>query len=314
MRDDTFSWRLTYTGVSLKRASELRPSEAEMVRLQGSVTARVLPVWNGRHFFQTELPDPLFISAADAEPHLDDPEDLVFLGLAGDQPWFALPLFGENAPSSLTAQGVFEALHPRVGALPADQAALLAYARGMVLWHANHRHCGRCGAPAASKDGGHIRKCTNTECGHRMFPRTDPAVITLVVHPDGDKILLGRQSRWPDGMYSVVAGFVEPGESLEECVRREIKEETGIDTTDIEYVASQPWPFPSSIMLGFTARALTTEFNPDDDELDDIQWVHRDALAGYGEMGDDSPGPKLPNSYSIARMLIERWRAQNGQG
>jgi len=112
-------------------------------------------------------------------------------------------------------------------------------------------------------------------------------------------------------MYSVVAGFVEPGESLEECVQREIREETGVETTDIRYVASQPWPFPSSLMLGFTARALSTGFHPGDDELDDIRWVSREELSTYGEMGDDTTGPKLPNTFSIARMLLERWRAED---
>lgn len=310
MSTNTFSWRLTYTGVSLDRAAELRPSPDHIEKFQSFDDVRVLPVWNGNHFFCRSGTDKHWVSKEEADQLGDADANLIFLGHDNGTVWFALPLSGEFAPASLLASGQFEPLHPRVGSLPADQAALLSYARGMALWHLNHLHCGRCGAPTASRDGGHVRTCKNADCGHRSFPRTDPAVITLVVHPDGDKCLLGRQSRWPEGMYSVVAGFVEPGESLEECVQREIKEETGIETTDVQYIASQPWPFPSSLMLGFTARALNTEFNPDDDELDDIRWVTREELSTYGEMGDDSDGPKLPNSFSIARMLVERWRAE----
>lgn len=306
-------WRLTYTGVKLERSAALRPSAESLDALLISAEARVLPVWKGQHLFSSDKPDALWISGSDSQSVSGASFDPIFLGVSGDTPWFALPLDGEDLPAFLKEKGIFEMLHPRVGLLDADQAALLAYARGMVLWHLNHLHCGRCGEITKSADGGHIRRCSRDSCGHRMFPRTDPAVITLVVHPDGDKILLGRQGRWPEGMYSVVAGFVEPGESLEECVVREIKEETGIKTNNVRYVASQPWPFPSSIMLGFTADAVTTKFNPDDDELDDIQWVSRDDLSGYGEMGDDTPGPKLPNSYSIARMLIERWRKAEHQ-
>ena len=301
-------WRLTYTGVKLERSAALRPSAESVDALLTSEGARVLPVWNGQHLFSADKPDALWISGSDAQSVSRASFDPIFLGVSGETPWFALPVNGEDLPGPLKDKGIFETLHPRVSLLDADQAALLAYARGMVLWHLNHLHCGRCGEITGSIDGGHIRQCTSKSCGHRMFPRTDPAVITLVVHPDRNKILLGRQGRWPEGMYSVVAGFVEPGESLEECVMREIKEETGIETDNVQYIASQPWPFPSSIMLGFTADAVTTAFNPDDDELDDIQWVGRDDLSGYGEMGDETPGPKLPNRYSIARMLIERWR------
>ncbi|NKB44230.1 MAG: NAD(+) diphosphatase [Alphaproteobacteria bacterium] len=304
------SWRLTYTGVALDRAAAVRPVQADVEALHDHALARVLPVWNGNHLFEHDGVEAKALTVADAISLRAASGDLIFLGLSGDAPWFALAIHTEEEPADVQLSGVFEPLHPRVGRLDADQAAMLAYARGMVLWHANHLHCGRCGAPTESQDGGHIRTCTDEACGYRAFPRTDAAVITLVEHPDGEHCLLGRQSRWPDGMYSVVAGFVEPGESLEECVAREVKEETGIIVTDVRYQASQPWPFPSSLMLGFTAKASTTGFKPDDDELDDIRWVSREALDSYSEMGDDKPGPKLPNRHSIARMLIDNWRAE----
>lgn len=310
MTDSPSSWRLTYTGVNLDRAASVRPVESDVERLRVSEAARVLPVWNGNHLFEVDGHGAQFISSHEAV-HLGGSDlDFIFLGMSGDTPWFALSIVGEEAPDHPQINGVFEPLHPRVGALDADQAAMMAYARGMVLWHANHLHCGRCGAPTDSREGGHIRRCSDEDCGYRAFPRTDAAIITLVEHPDGQRCLLGRQSRWPEGMYSVVAGFVEPGESLEECVIREVKEETGVIVTDVVYQASQPWPFPSSLMLGFNAKATTTEFKPDDDELDDIKWVTREDLESYGEMGDDTPDPKLPNRHSISRMLIENWRVQ----
>lgn len=308
MTESTLTWRLTYTGAPIDRAGFMRTSMERLGELKRQTAARILPVWNGNHLFDPDSGEACALSFAMIEEVMENDCDVIFLGLADDTPWFALSLSGETAPEPMAQHGVFEPLHPRVGALEADQAAVLAYARGMVLWHLNHLYCGRCGAPAEAQDGGHIRQCSNPSCNYRAFPRTDAAVITLVEHPDGEHCLLGRQSRWPEGMYSVVAGFVEPGESLEECVAREVKEETGIIVTDVTYHASQPWPFPSSLMLGFSAKAITTEFKPDDDELIDIQWVNRAALDSYGEMGDDTSGPKLPNRHSIARMLIETWR------
>jgi NAD+ diphosphatase len=310
MTNSNSPWRLTYTGVNLDRAASIRPVESDVERLRVSEAARVLPIWNGNHLFDIHEGGARFISSGEAALLGGSVLDFIFLGLANQTPWFALRVYGEEAPDHPEINGVFESLHPRVGSLDADQAAMLAYARGMVLWHANHLHCGRCGAPTESRDGGHIRRCSDLDCGYRAFPRTDAAVITLVEHPDGQRCLLGRQGGWPDGMYSVVAGFVEPGESLEECVIREVKEETGVVVTDVVYQASQPWPFPSSLMLGFNAKATTTDFAPDDDELDDIRWVTREDLASYGEMGDETPGSKLPNRHSIARMLLDNWRIQ----
>src|SRR5690606_4413961 len=172
-------------------------------------------------------------------------------------------------------------------------AGLLAYARAMILWRQRHRHCGSCGAATRSESAGHVMKCTNPDCGAEQFPRLDPAVIVLVT--DGERALLGRQASWPAGRYSTVAGFVEPGESLEDAVAREVREETGVEVDAVDYHSSQPWPFPSSLMLGFTAHASRTDILRVDDELEDVRWWTRAEIAG-GAVG-------LPFTHSISFRL-----------
>ncbi len=167
----------------------------------------------------------------------------------------------------------FEDLRLVASLLPADEAGLLGYARAMVTWRRRHRYCGTCGAKTVPAKGGHVLVCTNPACRHEQFPRIDPAIIVLV--SDAERALLGRQAAWPAGRYSTIAGFVEPGESLEDAVAREVLEETGVTVDRIEYHSSQPWPFPSSLMLGFTARALTREIRLEDKELEDARWFTR---------------------------------------
>jgi NAD+ diphosphatase len=173
-------------------------------------------------------------------------------------------------------------------------------------WHARHHFCGVCGYPTQSAEAGHVRRCTNPTCGASHFPRTDPAVIMLV-HDGGDRVILGRQAQWPPGMHSVLAGFVEPGENLEEAVTREVAEEVGIAVTDVRYQSSQPWPFPASIMLGFTARALATDLQLSDDELETARWYTRAELRASPE----SESFRLPRRDSIARRLVEDWLADD---
>ena len=194
-------------------------------------------------------------------------------------------------------------LRESVQIVPGADAALIAYARGLTYWHGRHRFCGACGAPAEAREAGHHRRCTNEDCGAVHFPRTDTAVITLV--HDGDDCLLCRQSRWPPGMHSTLAGFLEPGESLEECVAREIREESGIVVGDVRYHSSQPWPFPGTIMVGFMARALTREIEVDETELEYAHWYRRSDLIGR----PDTDTFRLPGDYSISRRLIEDWLA-----
>ena len=237
--------------------------------------------------------------------------ELVFLGMENDLPLFAADYSHLESDDVDILLGSGLADLRRHGPLLDDRdAALLAYARGMLHWHRNHQYCGRCGAPTVSRKGGHLRVCSNSECRHATFPRTDPAIIVLVEHPRDDggppRCLLGRTAKFPAGVYSTLAGFVEPGESLEQTVRREVFEESGIRVGPVRYQASQPWPFPSSLMLGFHATATSSAIKRHDDELEDADWFGVEDLRGAGEWGERS-GLCLPRRDSIARFLIQTW-------
>jgi len=232
------------------------------------------------------------------------PEDAVWLGELGGVPYGALAL-GPGAPDP---GALFEDLR-RIGALlDAEDAALLAYARGITEWHRRHPFCAACGRPTVTAEAGHVRRCLGPGCGTLHHPRTDPAVIVLVTHegPRGVACLLGNQVGWAPEVYSTLAGFVEPGESAEDAVRREVGEEAGVRVTDVRYHSSQPWPFPASLMLGFTARALDGRVAPIDDELRDVRWFTREELLE----GERSGAIRLSNPTSIARRLVEDWLAR----
>jgi NAD+ diphosphatase len=191
----------------------------------------------------------------------------------------------------------FEELRPLAPLLEQDDAGLLAYARAMLWWRARHRYCAACGAPATPVRAGHVIRCTNAACGIEVFPRIDPAIIVLVT--DGERALLGRQANWPPGRWSTIAGFVEPGESVEDAVAREVAEETSVRITSARYHSSQPWPFPSSLMLGFMATAAPGAIACADAELEDARWFTREQIAA-GEA-------RLPPRTSISHRLISHW-------
>ncbi|MGH7046375.1 MAG: NAD(+) diphosphatase [Stellaceae bacterium] len=255
---------------------------------------------------------PLIGDGGAAEERLGRGE-VVFIGIVEERAHFALDLSPAEAPldmlrspvraaSGIEAGGLrFADLRQLGGRLDRHEAALLALARAMLYWHARHRFCGLCGSPTRSEEAGHMRRCTNPVCNTMHFPRTDPAVIMLVT--EGERALFGRSRHFPPGMYSTLAGFVEPGESLEEAVAREVREETGIVVGTVDYHSSQPWPFPANIMLGFHAEALTTEITVDLGELEDARWVERGWLLAHQD--DDSF--RLPRRDSIARRLVEDW-------
>ncbi|NQV84556.1 MAG: NAD(+) diphosphatase [Rhodospirillales bacterium] len=310
---------LNYSGLTLDRAAALRRDEAWVARHLAHTQTCILPVWQGRNLIHTfeaasRPPEPVVLTGGAAHTLMGEAGTVVILGVEGETAYVAADIsaLDEDAATALAGTGAFEDLR-RIGALMAgDQGALLAYARGMAHWHARHRFCGVCGAPTQSRDAGHMRQCLNADNSHMHFPRTDPAVIMLVAHDNpeghGPACLLGRQKKWIDGMYSTLAGFVDPGESLEEAVAREVLEESTIRITDVRYQASQPWPFPSSLMLGFRAMATTTDITIDRRELEDARWFTPAQIRAFGEWGDEPPSKnRMPRKDSIARHLIDDW-------
>jgi NAD+ diphosphatase len=230
--------------------------------------------------------------------------ELVLLGVdgAGAAVFAADP--GAERAAALAPDAALRGLRDVAAEAAQADAGLLAYATGLLNWHRRHRFCANCGAPTAMGEAGHVRVCP--QCGAEHHPRTDPVVITLV-HDGDERVLLGRQPTWPAGRYSTLAGFVEPGESLEEAVVREIGEEAAVAVADVRYRSSQPWPFPASLMLGFEAAYAGGEAHPHDHELEDVRWVSRAelerAVAGEGPL-------LLPPPLAIARRLIEGWLAR----
>lgn len=259
--------------------------------------ALFVPVWRTQNLIGATagVASTQFIKGFDQLRHID-PAELILLGEFRGQVCFAVEMPADYQPA-LDGAAQFRDLRALAGELPAEEAGLLAYARAMILWRERHRFCGRCGAPNVAAEAGHVLKCSAANCGHSQFPRIDPAVIVLVT--DGERALLGRQAAWPAGRYSTIAGFVEPGESLEDAVVREVLEETGVNIENVEYRSSQPWPFPSSLMIGFTAHAATTEVHLHDAELEDARWLSRDQIA--------AGAVDLPSPVSVSFRLIEDW-------
>ena len=211
-----------------------------------------------------------------------------FLGIAaGGAPLFVVPA---SADAELTG------LREAAAILSQADAGLVAYASALAHWHDTHLYCGVCGEPTEPREAGHVRRCSN---GHVHHPRTDPVVIMLVA--DGDRLLLGRRPPWPPGRYSCLAGFVEPGESLEAAVAREVLEESAVTVGRVEYRLGQPWPFPLSLMLGFEATYASGEARAADSELEDVAWFTRDEIT--------AGTPLLPPRFTIARRLIDGWMA-----
>jgi NAD+ diphosphatase len=226
-----------------------------------------------------------------------DPHAFVLLG------WFkgarcVLLELAESQSFDLPPGTSFEELRPLSPLLSAEEAGLLAYARGLIIWRKRQRFCGVCGFPALPDRAGHVIRCTNQTDPHEFFPRIDPAIIVLIT--DGERALLGRQASWPPGRYSTIAGFVEPGESLEDAVFREVLEETGVVVTNPRYDSSQPWPFPSSLMIGFQAEAEPGSAIQTGDELEDARWFTRAEIRADGL-------PLVPPSHSISYRLISTW-------
>lgn len=240
-------------------------------------------------------PSIAFLGPSDPLVRKASPQDFILLGHHQDAPCVLIDM--PSDPAALPTGTAFEELRPLFGLLSAAEAAILTCARGLVIWRARHLYCGVCGSKTEPHQAGHSLRCTRSTCATEIFPRIDPAVI-VVVH-DGVRALLGRQASWPKGRYSALAGFVEPGESLEDAVVREVAEETGIRVSGAHYFASQPWPFPASIMVGFLAEAPNSAIRLDE-ELEDARWFTPEEIAASG-------ATLLPGPYTIARHLLDAW-------
>ena len=295
-----------YTGSKLDRASHMRDETAWIAAALEDPRSLVAPLWRSRNLMrgvEEGRPEAVFLTAEAAAAVRMAGGPWAFLGLQGDIAVFTVDLSAAEDPLPLLPPGLgsFTDLRAVAGLLPGQDASVLAHARGLMHWRGRHRFCGACGGPCEPRSAGNVMACT--QCNSQHFPRTDPAVIMLV--HNGDRALLGHSTRFPNStMYSTLAGFVEPGESLEEAVAREVREESGILVDRVQYHSSQPWPFPASIMLGYYAHALTEHITIDPAELADARWFTR------AQMRDpDAHGFSLPRADSIARRLIEDWIA-----
>ncbi|MFT4606336.1 MAG: NAD+ diphosphatase [Urechidicola sp.] len=303
----------------LDRASDLRKSPGWLAQQWGHPDCQVMLLHNDKnlmHCDHDQAPVALYHSRQDIKFLTNDTNKVVFLGLNETTPLFAVEIeisieaYFEGQENLKHDEQQFIDVRQLGCLLNAQDAAVLAYARGLLFWNRNSLFCSRCGAPTIQIQGGHAKHCSNDSCGHLTFPRTDPAVIMLIEdysNPDQPRCLLGRNAKFPNRMMSTLAGFVDPSESLEETVVRESFEEAGIRVGEVAYQASQPWPFPSSIMLGFRALATTTDITIDGVEIEEAGWFTVEQLMSFGEWGDDDENYCLPRRDSIARYLIECW-------
>jgi NAD+ diphosphatase len=273
----------TFAGEALDRAGPHRGDAAWLAARLADPATRVVAASAAGVIVAGERPR---MFAVDALP---DGLELVLLGVDGDGHAVFAADPGDELP------GERRGLRDLAPMLSQAEGGMVAHAVGLLNWHRRHRFCANCGAPSEAREAGHVRECP--ACGTQHHPRTDPVVIMLVT--DGDRALLGRQAQWPAGRYSALAGFVEPGESLEEAVAREVREEAGVRVDDVRYRSSQPWPFPTSLMLGFSARWAGGEPAVRDAELEDVGWFTREAIVDGDVL--------LPPPTAIARRLIDEW-------
>jgi NAD+ diphosphatase len=300
-----------FSGNPLDRASARRADAAAIAQMLRDKAAMIAPLWQQKPFFHLarDEADPLSAAYLDWEAverlKLSDPT-VVFLGLKDTTPYFALDASALSEPESngpLAGRGRFIDLRFAAATLLPEDGAILAQAKALIDWHARHGYCANCGKPTALADAGYRRHCAG--CGADHFPRTDPVVIMLAHR--GERALLGRAGRFPPGMFSTLAGFMEPGETVEDAVRREVKEEAGVVVGAVRYIATQPWPFPSSLMIGCLAEAVSEDIAIDGSELAEARWVSRAELTRALEGASDAL--RVPPPFAIAHQLMRAWVA-----
>jgi len=301
--------RLAYTDNALDRAAELRPDSAATAALAADPRARTLVIAGELVCLHKGEPvnNPAFTfaQAAALVSGSDRIREQVFLGRDGQAALFAVAIDSDAATALKSRSDLVVADLRSIatgGLVAPEHLSALAQGKSLLGWHGRHRFCSNCGAPTRVVQAGWRRDCA--ACGAEHFPRTDPVVIMLAIH--GERCLLGRQSRFAKGMWSCLAGFVEPGEAIEDAVRRETLEEAGIVCGRVAYFASQPWPFPMSLMIGFHAQALTTELKVDHSELEDARWFARDEVAAM-ILRRHPDGLTATHPFAIAHHIIRAW-------
>jgi len=301
---------IPFSGNPLDRVSEKRPDAEWVAARRSDPTSFILPMWKLQPFLLGPENARGALEAGFLRPGLAEqlagPDAVsILLGLEGGNAYFALDISAARDPANegpLAGLGHFREMRGASMLLPAKDTAILGQAKALIDWHQRHGFCPRCGAATRVADAGYKRVCT--QCNTEHFPRTDPVVIMLATH--GDACLLGRGKQFPRGFYSALAGFIEPGETIEEAVARELHEEAGVKTKRVRYYATQPWPFPSSLMIGCFAEAENRDIVVDGNELADAKWVERDVVrAVLG--GDQEQGFFVPPSIAIAHHLIKTW-------
>jgi NAD+ diphosphatase len=305
----TYDDPITFSGSPLDRVDQQRRDGEWLSAQLMNPSTRLLPMSRLRAMIDLDVSSEIgWRSPVEALDLLEENRP-VLLGVQDGIAHFVIEADPRKAPRDATwlSRGKFIDVRSIAPSMPGGDASILAQARSMLDWHQRHQFCAVCGQPSRMESAGYMRQCTDDGCKAQHFPRTDPVTIMLVF--SGDNCLLGRQPRFPEGSYSALAGFMEPGESIEECVRREIWEEAGIKVGKVRYVASQPWPFPSSLMIGCFAEAESTEITIDPTELDDAKWFTRDQVIAMIENSESGEGLRMPPALSLAHQLARRWLA-----
>jgi NAD+ diphosphatase len=301
---------IPFAGNPLNRASEKRTDAKWIESKRRDPSSLVLPLWRLEPFLlgpeKSSPPIELgLIRSEIADSIAGDEAISIFLGLDGDRAIFALDVSDVGEPAKvgpLAGLGHFRDARTAASMVSIKDAALIAQAKAMIDWHQRHGFCPRCGEPTKMMDAGYRRLCA--KCNAEHFPRVDPVVIMLAT--EGEACLVGRGKQFPPGMFSALAGFVEPGETIEEAVRRELMEEASVKIGEVTYYATQPWPFPSSLMIGCFAKAESRAIKADENELAEVRWLDR-SVARELVQGQRVDGILVPPPIAIAHHLIKTW-------
>ncbi len=295
----------TYAGNPLDRRSDLRLDADWLAARREDASTRLITLWNGQPLLQdsegglelVQLEPEAAFKLAGAE------ENVVFMGLDGDRAVFAIDLAGEADPTSgpLDGRGKFVDLRMAGGQMSAQDAGMAATAKAVFDWKRRHRFCSACGQPSEAAEAGWKRICPSCKVEH--FPRTDP--VTIMLPTFQEHCLLGRQKVWPKGRYSTLAGFMEPGESIEAACAREVKEEAGLSVVSVRYHSSQPWPFPTNLMIGLIAEVSDQDATPDQTELEEVRWFSRAEMGSL--LRGEIEGLGVPPAFAIAHQLMKAW-------